>query len=78
MIGRGGFTERVASKRSSCSECQNLIKPGTVEFVALRTDSNGRQRTRKRVCSQDCVDAFDYAFWSSKADERLERERKRA
>ena len=77
MIGRGGFTEQVALKRSQCSECLNLIKPGQAEFVAVRIDINGRGRTRKRVCSQECVDSFDYKFWSSKADERLERERGR-
>ena len=54
-----------------CSECRTLIAVGDKALVSMRGE-----RVLKRVCGEDCRQAFEDRYWQRQADRRERKEEK--
>lgn len=74
LIGsRRAFNYEYSARPSLCSECGARIRKGGPCLIAR----DGKGRTRKKVCSQECREAFDDKFWQGLVNTRLAKKAER-
>lgn len=67
------FVLEVIARDTECSECHRKIKKGEKGYVSRRNARgrfNPKGAVAKRVCSEDCGEAFDFREMEAAAGDR--------